>query len=623
MCGILGFAIKSSQISQSEFQKSLDMLEHRGPDDSGTLFTLDKKIALGHKRLSIIDLSKNAHQPMSDLTKDISIIFNGEIYNFQEIREQLLNLEHIFKSQSDTEVILNGYVEWGPGILELLTGSFAIAIVDKKKDILILARDRGGEKPLFYSLSNEEIYFASELKPLINFSTISRKISPVSFQHLFSHGYVARDESIFADIKKLRPGHILTFDLGTRKSTITKYWNIVNKVLQRKKQKFTSEEDLVVRLEQLMSRSIEGQLHADVPVSIMLSGGVDSSLITSLASRSVEKLNTFTVKFSGHQGFDEAQHAAFIAKTFSTNHIELEASSINPTIIDDITYFIDEPIFDHSVIPTFLLSQAISSSFKVALSGDGADELFGGYPHYNKLLGLKKLARFFPLSARKQVNSLSENLLPIGMRGRKTLEFFASDFNNTYPNISEFFNLHDQKNYLEYPFSKIDIKSSDQEDLSQIHDYVSRATLADFQNYLTELLLVKVDRCSMANSLEIRAPFLDKDIIEFAFLEVPSFLKINQSDRKIILRKLATKILPKEFDIKRKQGFSIPLGHFLLEKEWRDYFNQKILDSDPKIFNQKNILELLNDKKRLNANASRLFGIVFFICWKERFQPSF
>ena len=452
MCGILGFALKSSQILQSEFQESLDMLDHRGPDDSGILFIPNTQIALGHKRLSIIDLSKNAHQPMSDPSKNINIVFNGEIYNFQEIMDQLLNLGHIFKSQSDTEVILNGYIEWGPGIVDLLIGSFAMAIVDKKNNILLLARDRGGEKPLFYSLFNEEIYFSSELKPLINFSTISKQIDPSSFQHLFSHGYVERDQSIFTDIKKLLPGHILTFDLGSRETSVRKYWDIMNKVAQRKKQKFASEQDLTNRLELLMSRSIEGQLHADVPVSIMLSGGVDSSLITSLASRNVEKLNTFTVKFSGHQGFDEAKHAALIAKTYSTNHIELEASSIHPTIIEDLTYFLDEPIFDHSVIPTFLLSQAISSSFKVALSGDGADELFGGYPHYQKLLGLKKLSQFLPLTARKKINFLSENLLSIGARGRKTLEFFASDFESTYPNILEFFNSRDQKNYFKYPY---------------------------------------------------------------------------------------------------------------------------------------------------------------------------
>ena len=624
MCGILGFALKNTQILDSEFKQSLDLLDHRGPDHTGMVFSSDTKIALGHKRLSIVDLSENAHQPMSDPSKNILIVFNGEIYNFKEIRKKLTDLGHIFKSQSDTEVILNGYIQWGAKVVDLLVGSFAFAIVDHPRESILLARDRSGEKPIFYTLFNEEIYFSSELKPLINFSTVSKTINPESFQHLFSRGYVPRDQSIFTGIKKLKPGHTLTFNLKNRSAIIKEYWNIESKIINQKKTKSHSEKYLIEKLEELMCKSIDGQLKADVPVSILLSGGIDSSLIASLASRNYERINTFTGKFSDHQDFNEAEHAALIAKTYSTNHIELEASSINPEILDDLSYFVDEPIFDHSIMPTFLLSKAISSSYKVALSGDGGDELFGGYPHYSKLLALKKLAQFVPFTARKKINNLSQNLLPIGARGRKTIEFFSSDFNNTYPNILEFFHARDQKEFFQYPNSQQGDRIFEDNDIySKIQDYVARATFSDFQNYLSECLLVKVDRCSMANSLEIRAPFLDKDLIEFAFLEVPSNLKTCRNDRKILLRKLASKILPKKFDIKRKQGFSIPLGNFLLEKEWNDYFYQKIIDSDSKIFNQEKVLALLDDKERLSNNAERLFGIVFFICWCERYQPNF
>ncbi len=302
----------------------------------------------------------------------------------------------------------------------------------------------------------------------------------------------------------------------------------------------------------------------------------------------------------------------------------MEASSINPAIIDELTYFFDEPMFDSSMIPTYLLSKTISSSCKVALTGDGGDELFGGYPHYNKLLRLRKISNYIPIIIRKGVSSVCNNLLPIGFRGKKTIELLSSDFVNSYPNIAEFFSNSDRKelfNNSKFKTQKIDtlIESN----VPVIEDYISRATFSDFQNYLSEDLLVKVDRASMANSLEIRSPFLDREIIEFSFLNLPSSLKVEKNERKIILKKLAEKILPPTFQKDRKQGFSLPLGNLLLEEDWYDYFHQKIIDSDQDIFNHKAILKLLNSKYRIDQNAERLFAIVLFMCWVKRFNPSF
>ncbi|HCK04520.1 MAG TPA: asparagine synthase (glutamine-hydrolyzing) [Methylophilaceae bacterium] len=624
MCGILGFALDKNKISQETFSDALEMLHHRGPDHTGISFNEDLKIAMGHKRLAIVDLSINGAQPMSDPSKKIQIIFNGEIYNYQVLRDELALLGCDFRSKSDTEVILQGYAKWGEKILDRLTGSFAMAITDMNKKQIVLARDRSGEKPLFYSILDGEIYFSSEVKPLLSFSPLLKKIDVESFQHLFSHGHVPRDRSIFKDIHKLKSGHVLTFNLETRESNIRDYWKMSSRIAQPKKQAQDTLPNYVERLDGLLSQSISSQLNADVPVAILLSGGVDSSLITSIASRHRDKLNTFTVKFSHHEKFDESEHAKFIADKYSTNHHELEASTISPEILEELTYFFDEPMFDHSVIPTFLLSKVIASSFKVAISGDGGDEVFGGYPHYNKLLKLRKFSHFLPLPIRQKINLLSESMLPLGFKGRKTIELFASDFRYCYPNMLEFFNASEQKNIFNY--TKLDtdheiLGYNDQ--ISNIKDYISRATFSDFQNYLSECLLVKVDRCSMANSLEIRAPFLDKEILEFAFLDLPSNLKACKNERKIILRHLAKKVLPVEFDVNRKQGFSIPLGSLLLEKDWHNYFQQKILESDPLIFNHQEILALLNTKERLHANAERLFGIVFFICWVQRFKPSF
>ena len=627
MCGILGISSKNSLISEHQFRASLEMLHHRGPDNTGVIYDKELNLALGLKRLSIIDLSANGSQPMEDQENRIQLIFNGEIYNYKELRKDLEKLNHEFTSASDTEVLLHGYTEWGKDLFEKLSGMFAFAIVDKLKNEIVLVRDRAGEKPLFYSILNGELFFSSEIKPLINFPGLSKDINPLSLNQLFEFGYTPRSSSIFRDIRKLAPGTTLTFNLKTREHIIEDYWEISERILKTNLKLNVDEsieKNLVSQLEGLLEKSVNSQLNADVPIGIFLSGGMDSSLITAIASRLRDKINTFTVIFSHYKKFDESSHARLVANTFATNHHELEANSINPAIIDELTYFFDEPMFDSSMIPTYLLSKTVSSSCKVALTGDGGDELFGGYPHYNKLLRLRKISNYIPIIIRKGVSSVCNNLLPIGFRGKKTIELLSSDFVNSYPNIAEFFSNSDRKelfNNSKFKTQKIDtlIESN----VPVIEDYISRATFSDFQNYLSEDLLVKVDRASMANSLEIRSPFLDREIIEFSFLNLPSSLKVEKNERKIILKKLAEKILPPTFQKDRKQGFSLPLGSFLLEEDWYDYFHQKIIDSDQDIFNHKAILKLLNSKYRIDQNAERLFAIVLFMCWVKRFNPSF
>ena len=626
MCGIFGISLANTVVSKKLFAESLDLINHRGLDNTGISYDEDENIAFGHKRLSIIDLSDLGSQPMQSSNSSYQIIFNGEIYNFKEIRNDLEKLRHSFISQTDTEVLLNSYAEWGPDCVKRFKGMFAFAIFDQKKKTIFLSRDRAGEKPLYYAIHNGDLFFCSEIKPIVNFEMKLNIIDSEAFSYLFDHGFTQRDKSIFKNIYKLKAGHSLTFNIQDRGHEIHNYWSLPKKINECYINKSeVNRSDLVSELENHMEQAVSSQLNADVPIGIMLSGGLDSSLITAFASRFKEKINTFTVSFSGHGVFDETSHAKLIADAFQTNHHELEARAINPQIIEDLTYYYDDPMFDPSIIPTYLVSEAISKNFKVALSGDGGDELFGGYNHYSKLARLKKISHLMPYFFRRSLNNLSQNLLPLGFRGRKTIELFSSNFRDSYPNTNEFFSDKEQKiffyNFFESKASPLSESVHDQSNL--ISDYGLRATFHDFTNYLSEDLLVKIDRASMANGIEVRAPFLDKDLVEFAFTKVPSSLKFDNTNQKILLKALASKVLPSSFAMNRKQGFSIPLGNFLLEKEWREYFTQTILDSDPLLINRENSLDLLSDKARIFQNAGRLFGLVFYIHWIKRFKPIF
>jgi asparagine synthase (glutamine-hydrolysing) len=620
MCGIFGISLSSTQISQSLFRESLELIHHRGPDKTGEFFHEDQDIALGHKRLSIIDLSDQASQPMSSIDGRHKVIFNGEIYNYNEIRSELNNLGCKFNSSSDTEVLLNAYIYWGPECVEKFRGMFAFAIYDQVKKIIFLSRDRAGEKPLFYAVTDGDLFFGSEIKPLINYSEKLSSINKNSFSYLFQNGYTPKGESIFSEIFKLKAGHSLTFDLEKRNYLIKKYWQIA--AAANKRFRYQNEDHLVKELEKRLEESVELQLNSDVPVGILLSGGLDSSLITAIASRLKDKIDTFTVSFAGHGSFDEAPYAKEISDTFQTNHHLLVTSDINPEIIEKLTYFYDDPMFDPSIIPSYLISEAISENFKVALSGDGGDELFGGYNHYSKLLKLKNLAYFFPLKIRKLINLVTQNILPIGTKGRKTIELFSTDFLNSLANINEFFSQSEQEDffYLSRLTNLYDGGKSSQEIASVSNDYLFSLTRYDFENYLSEDMLVKMDRASMANSLEIRAPFLDKKLIEYAFYDVPSAYKVSNKNQKILLKKLAEKILPQTFDVNRKQGFAIPLANFLIEEKWKDYFLQTISDSDSNFINKNNCIKMMRDEVKIYQNAGRLFGLIFFIHWSKRFK---
>ena len=617
MCGLVGFVSKEPSNYRKNLKIAADTLLHRGPDSSGEWWSEDGKVGLAHRRLSIIDVSDNGKQPMIDQQNKNAIVLNGEIYNYLELRRVLKNKKHSFVSNSDTEVLLKAYAEWGVNCLDKLNGMFAFAIYDLKKKTLFIARDRAGEKPLFYFEDNGTLNFASELKALMANPNVALCIDRMSLDSYLAMGFVPGDHCILEGFNKLPPAHALLFNLKTGKKRIWKYWDLPD---FNYSDELIDENELLEELEILLEDGVRRQLVADVPVGIMLSGGIDSSILTAMAVRSMNKVKTFCVSFPGYKDLDEAKHAQLIANYFGTEHIELEANDTSAHLLMDLAQNFDEPIVDSSMIPTFLLCQMVKRHCTVALGGDGGDELFGGYNHYSRLLWLQNRLGWMPLFTRKFISRISKKFLSVGTKGRNYLSALSSDFNTDVPLIASYFDSDTRCELLNNNFEQR--AESLFNDRTPTHkDFLQRMTRMDFENYLSEDILVKVDRASMANSLEMRAPFLDKKIIEFSFGKVPSYLKASCNDRKILLKKLAKSVLPREFNIKRKQGFSIPLGDWLNKGDYKELFYDVLLDSRS-IFDKSTVNKLLSGQNKRKNNSERLFSLVIFELWRRRFSVS-
>lgn len=622
MCGILGIASFKPIVDRSSFLIYLDTLRHRGPDDAGEWWSKDNRIGFGHRRLSIIDLSPGGHQPMTDNSGSITITFNGEIYNFKDLRQYLNTKGHHFNTASDTEVILESYKEWGTSCLNHFNGTFAFALYDSHKKELFMARDRAGEKPLFYFLDSGTLRFASELKALMADPALPKYIDHESMDCYLALGYVPGNRCILKGFNKLPPAHALCLNLNTSETTIWKYWSMPSISFESAVNPTASQ--LVDKLEILLEDSVRRQLLADVPVGILLSGGVDSSLITAMAVRSASKVKTFTIRFPGYKHFDETKHARLISNYFNTDHNELDASDIGVDLLPIMARQFDEPISDSSMIPTFLVSQLIRPHCTVALGGDGGDELFGGYYSHNRIVLLNHRLKYISPYFRKPISSFVGNIMPIGFMGREFILSLGTNFNTEIPTFSGRFDKSVRgkiiSNVANWNLIADQIRAHR---IPNNADALQRITRMDFENYLPEDILVKVDRASMLNSLEIRAPFLDHRIIEFAFGEVPSHLKASCKNRKILLRKLGYKIFPPEFNLQRKQGFSIPLSQWLTSGTWRDFFLDVLLSKENDFFDKKFIQGLINGQDRGRPNSERLFALVLFELWRREYKILF
>jgi len=593
-----------------------DAMTHRGPDDAGEYWTQDGRVGLGHRRLAIIDLSPAGHQPLADAGRQVHLVFNGEIYNFLELRSVLEDLGHRFHSRSDTEVVLAAYRQWGRGCLTRLNGMFALALHDAASHTVLLARDRVGEKPLYYHCVAGTIRFASELKGLLADRSLDRRVDPLALDHYLANGFVGSDRCILHGFSKLPPAHSLTFNLNSGSTLLDCYWTVP--APPDPLDPPCAEEELLSRLERLLEDAVRRQLAADVPVGLLLSGGVDSSLVTAMAVRASDRVRTFTITFPGQARFDEARHAHLVARHFGTHHTELAAEPASAELLPALAKQFDEPMVDSSMIPTYLVSRLVRQHCTVALGGDGGDELFGGYPHYSRMLWMQQHLGGLPRRLRKGM-AAAAGRLPVGAKGRNWLMGLGADLEHGVPAVNGCFDAIARRALMKGHVGWRQTAEDDLQASVPMHaDLLQRATRMDFASYLPEDILVKVDRASMLASLEVRAPFLDQHVLEFAFGQVPSRLKATAHDKKILLKRLAQRMLPPEFNRNRKQGFSLPLAEWLRRGEFRQSL-EDVLFQPGSVFDRHAVDTLLRGHDRGRNNQERLFCIALFELWRREY----
>ena len=623
MCGIAGIH-DSKNVSHCKeiIHEMCRTLSHRGPDASGSCVFPEHGIGLGHTRLAIIDLSSAGNQPLVDSGGEYTITFNGEIYNYQDLRKQLVSSGVLFKTHTDTEVILEAYKKWGAECVERLRGMFAFCIFDQKKQLLFLARDRVGEKPLFYFHSAGRFHFASELKAMFTIPDLPRQLDRESFEYFLAYGFVPGDRCIVDGFHKLPPGHALQYDIRTSTLRVNSYWQpprfCANRALGHP-------EELTERLDELLQQSVREQLVADVPVGILLSGGLDSSLVTAIAARvSTTPVRTFTVSFPGHSKYDEASVARTVAEYFSTDHHELVAEPGSVDILPMLAEQFDEPISDSSMVPTYLVSKLIREHATVALGGDGGDELFGGYHQYKWLESLSIFRKWTPAVVRQLIQLGMKAAVGFGFHRPNSARAFLAEEKDAIAFCNVLFGEDIRKAMLAGRSTDSAQNSITPEQYkmwvaSRGASVLQRGLHADFGSYLPDDILVKVDRSSMLASLESRAPFLDHRLIEFAFERVPDQYKANAKTTKILPKILAKKLLPSCMQGRRKQGFSIPLNDWF-RGNWQNFFQDVLHDFDTNLISQNNIQRLFQDTEKNKAAAHRLFALTMFELWRQRYS---
>jgi asparagine synthase (glutamine-hydrolysing) len=561
MCGIAGFAdsSRSQGAARAEADFSLvhgmcDVIRHRGPDDEG--IHVESGVGLGMRRLSIIDLS-TGHQPIHNEDETVWLVFNGEIYNYRELRAELEGHGHRFYTHSDTETIVHAYEQWGEDVFRRLRGMFGIALWDRRAQTLLLGRDRSGMKPLHYADRGGRLYFASEIKSLLAAGAVDREIDLEALDHYLSFLYVPRDRSIFKGVRKLPPGHLLRWQAG--RVEVRPYWQIAAT------ETFSgSMDDAAAQLREVLADAVRSHMVSDVPLGAFLSGGVDSSVVVGLmAEASDQPVRTFSIGFDDPQ-FDELEYARTVARHFSTDHHEFVVRPDGLSILDRLIDHFDEPFADSSAIPTWYVSEIARRHVTVVLSGDGGDELFGGYDRY---LPHPRVAQFdrLPIPGARHLAGAIWRLLPHGVTGRNFLRHVSRDADARFLESVAFFH-HDEKAVLYSADVRRALNGSNAETTLAAHfgrfaslSPHSRMMKFDFETYLPEDVLTKVDRMSMAHSIESRVPLLDNDVIDFA-ATLPASFKINGGRLKHVLKQAVRDLLPAGILERKKQGFGIPLG---------------------------------------------------------------
>jgi len=560
MCGIAGFVDSpdvhsplGADAARALIHEMCRVIRHRGPDDEGVL--TEPGVAIGMRRLSIIDVS-TGHQPIHNEDGSISIVFNGEIYNFQALRSELESRGHRFSTGTDTEAIVHAYEEWGIDAIGKLRGMFGLALWDRRTRAMLVARDRVGIKPMHYAVAGGRLYFGSEIKSLLCAPDLPRDVNSDALDHYLSFLYAPRDASFFARIRKLPPGHVLTWREG--RLTTAPYWR------PGAVESFAgTEADAADELKRVLMDAVRLHLISDVPLGAFLSGGIDSSLVVALMSRvSGRRVKTFSIGFDQPQ-YDELQYARQVAEHYDTDHHEEVVTPDGVAILDTLVSHFDEPFGDPSAIPTWYVSRLAAKHVTVTLSGDGGDELFGGYDRYVQDPRVAAIDRYTPPAVRRAAGLVSSRL-PYGAKGKRFLRHIAESERGRYLDAVGFFTADDKagmySNGLRGQLSGID---PEHRAIAVFDRYsglpwASQMMRFDIETYLPEDILTKVDRTSMAHSIESRVPLLDNDVLDFA-LALPAAMKIRNGRRKHVLKEVASQFLPAGLIDRRKQGFGVPL----------------------------------------------------------------
>ncbi len=619
ICGYLGFD------DPALLQKMTEALAHRGPDDAGTFASAG--VGLGHRRLSIIDLSAAARQPMANEDGTVWVTFNGEIYNFGDLRPELEAAGHRFQSRTDTEVLVHGYEAWGAeGLLDRLRGMFALALWDARNRTLLLARDPLGKKPLFYARTARGLVFASEPKALYLDPALDRTLDRAALRKYLFYGYVPAPASLHPGLRKVRPGHYLLLRGG--ETAERPYWGPPAPGSAATPPALP---EAVDRLEALLGRAVERRLISDVPLGIFLSGGLDSSIIAAVAARRAGgRVRTFAIGFT-ETSYDESGHARRVARHIDAEHTEETLTPVRLLdVIPTLAQMVDEPMADASIIPTYLLSQMARRHVTVALGGDGGDELFAGYPTY---LGHQVADVYdrLPASLRHLVIRPLSELLPARF-GNYTLDYMARKFveaSGEPPAIRHhlwmrYFSPAEIGRVLGEPLpAEGDLYTDIAGHLSGLPptDSVATALHLNLKLYMQDCILVKVDRASMATSLEVRSPFLDRDVVDFV-VPLPLRLKLRRGGGKVLLRALAERYLPGSIVHRRKQGFTVPVGEWFrgpLRPLLQDALAPARLERQG-VFNPTPVAELIAEHEAGRRNRwKELWALLVFQLWWERY----
>jgi asparagine synthase (glutamine-hydrolysing) len=620
MCGIAGklYFDPKKQIDAHQIKKMTDLIAHRGPDDDGVF--IDGCIGLGNRRLAIVDLSPAGHMPMSDGSKKIWITYNGEIYNFLELKTELEKLGVKFHSHTDTEVIIELYKKHGTDCLKFLRGMFAFAIWDSEKKTLFAARDRIGKKPFKYYLDSHCFIFASELKSIFANSEVKKEPDPEAIDEYLTYQYVPHPKTGFKNIYKLEPGHFIVIQNG--KLEKHKYWD-----LDYKAQENLSEAEWKRQIENKLTESIKLRLISDVPLGAHLSGGIDSSVVVALMAKiSSTPVKTFSIGFQ-ESDYNELPFARMVAQKYKTDHQEfiVEPNAIN--ILPKLAYHYEEPYADSSALPTWYLSELTRKHVTVALNGDGGDENFAGYSRYNAMKLYKLLAMIPAKNALAEVNRMlyGATTLKIFRKGQRFLSSYSGKPVDFYRNIIDYLDQKDKDQIYTDDFKHGVAHSSWNSFIDQYYNsnhasnWLDKILYTDIKTYLPDDLLVKVDIASMAHSVEVRSPFLDHEFMEMT-ARIPSDLKLKGKNKKYILKQLAYDLLPRECIDRPKQGFGVPLEHWFRGNLY-DYLQTNLLDEKfirLGWFKRPGIQKLIDDhKSHKQNNANQLWALLMLRTWYQ------